>query len=355
MFFVFVSAQCVGDAELTGRQIFLKETSANGSVAVPPRAADLDCYARTKFRRVYGSGATNLAVGINGELQRLDPNTTLPQRVVRPYSKKFNVAVYLTVQSRRPKLQKQDWHSSRFVGMPQYDDTRELRVLETLAERFLRAGALVVKIHLYELIRRPPQMPSKYSGANPGHASVARFQLVWPSYALHLLVHSLLWRDIEGHDFLIKMRADARWLKDAPVVGDDLDAHSVSVKACLPWEGLNDKVAIIPFKYSSYWMQLLELYYDPTFHGYKNSEQFQRLVALRYHIPVTQEPTKLAVLDYYWWLPDQHGGQGCFPWNYAGVQSPTRCQCLTSSLCPQAYAKLCAGNRPLGPGTHTRR
>ncbi len=65
-------------------------------------------------------------------------------------------------------------------------------------------------------------MPSKWSGANPGKSVVERFQLVWPSFALHMLVHSLVWSDVltwerkHGQlNHIVKMRADAGWLGDA--------------------------------------------------------------------------------------------------------------------------------------------
>ena len=95
-------------------------------------------------------------------------------------------------------------------------------------------------------------MPSKWSGANPGKSVVERFQLVWPSFALHMLVHSLVWSDVvkwetrHGRlDHIVKMRADAGWLGDAPVVGVDVDDSVALVKACASWGGLNDKMVLL--------------------------------------------------------------------------------------------------------------
>jgi hypothetical protein len=119
-------------------------------------------------------------------------------------------------------------------------------------------------------------------------------------------------------DFLVKMRADAYWLADAPAPGLALDARAVSVKACLAWDGLNDKVAVVPRKYAAPWMRLLEAYYDHTLAGYKNSEQFQLALSRRFHVPVKAEKYALAVQDFYFWLPDVRGRSGCFPWNYVG-------------------------------------
>ena len=356
---------CVGDAKLTGRQVFLPEINAT-SVAVPKRARDLDCYARTKFRREYtgvSKEKKKIAVTINGELQRLDPNTSIALRVVRPYSKDFDVTVFLTLQSRRPKMNGNEWHSHRFHGLPTYNDEEEESLLKKLAENFLDHGASRVVAHLYDLIRRPPQMPSKASGAYPGHSeNNMRFQLVWPSYVLHLLVHSLVWRDVlldeknRKFDLIFKMRADAGWLADAPVAGKDLDMNAVAVKKCLSWDGVNDKLALIPRAYAGSWLSLLEAYYDPSFHGYKNSEQFQLLLAHRHHIPIIEYPVAFPMLDFYWWLPALDSSRGCFPWNYAGVSaSLTKCSCLDAQHCRVLQTKLCAGERPLGPGPRTNK
>ena len=112
-------------------------------------------------------------------------------------------------------------------------------------------------------------MPSKWSGANPGKSVVERFQLVWPSFALHMLVHSLVWSDVvkwearHGRlDHIVKMRADAGWLGDAPVVGVDVDDSVALVKACASWGGLNDKMVLLPRRYADKWMDLLTAYYD---------------------------------------------------------------------------------------------
>lgn len=363
-------AGCLGAPAASGKQVFLPETDAtNGSVAVPKRADDVTCYARTKLRRSFagrgaaptraGPGAGKVvAVTINGELQRMDPNTTAAARVVRPYAALgFEVRVFLTLQSQRPRAHKGEWHASRFKAIPVYDAAAEVALLERLAGVFLDAGAASIETHLYDLARRPPQMPSSFSGANPGKSkSAARFQLVWPSYALHLLVHSAVWADVERWeaaaarevDFLVKMRADAFWLADAPAPGVAIDAGAATVKACLAWDGLNDKVAVVPRRYAGHWMRLLEAYYDATLSGYKNSEQFQLALARRFHIPVKAEKDALAVQDFYFWLPAVSGDLGCFPWNYAGVLGGGRCACVSDRLCGAVRSAMCAGRRPLG-------
>ena len=100
------------------------------------------------------------------------------------------------------------------------------------------------------------------------------------------------------------MRADAGWLADAPAPGVTLEGSAVVVKECLDWGGLNDKLAIVPRKYAAPWMRLLEAYYDDVAADYKNSEQFQLRLAHAFHVPVRKEPTALAMLDFYFWLPD---------------------------------------------------
>lgn len=337
---------CLGVAAESGHQLFLPETHANGTVAVPRRARDVDCYIRTRWRSFAEhaskpSKGKTVGITINGELQRVDPNTTIAHNVVRPYAQHFDVYVFLTVQGPRPK-HASNWHAHRFAGLPSYDEAEERRVVEDLVDRFLDAGAKGVEVHLYDLVRRPPQMPSKWSGANPGKSRVERFQLVWPSFALHLLVHSAVWRDVLRWEArhaplnsIVKMRADAGWLADAPVVGVDVDDSVALVKACASWGGLNDKMVLLPRKYADTWMDLLTSYYDDevwhhhkcdqagsrTKVGYKNTEEFQLCVARLHHIPYKELGHELPVYDYYWWLRDQAGRKGCFPRNYAVAPS----------------------------------
>mgnify|MGYP003311202534 CR=1 FL=1 len=49
-------------------------------------------------------------------------------------------------------------------------------MLQRLVDLFLAHGACGVETRLYDLARRPPQMPSSFSGANPGKSlTKARF------------------------------------------------------------------------------------------------------------------------------------------------------------------------------------
>ncbi|KAH8059860.1 hypothetical protein JL720_13668 [Aureococcus anophagefferens] len=310
---------CMGAPAASGRQIFLPETHENGSVAIPRRAGDVRCYAKTKAR---------------GSARRAAP---------------------ARCGSRRPKTRGGEWHSHRFKTIPSYDEDEERAVLQRLVDLFLAHGACGVETRLYDLARRPPQMPSSFSGANPGKSlKKARFQLVWPSYALHLLVHSAVWADVERYerattsafDFVVKMRADAGWLADAPAPGVTLEGSAVVVKECLDWGGLNDKLAIVPRKYAAPWMRLLEAYYDDVAADYKNSEQFQLRLAHAFHVPVRKEPTALAMQDVYFWLPDARGRPGCFPWNYAGLKPNGHCLCVADRECAAVGDRALRGSGP---------
>ena len=159
---------CLGAAATSNHQVFLPETRRNGTVAVPSRARDVDCYVRTRWRSFAAnplateSKGKKIGVTINGELQRVDPNTTISERVIRPYAKHFDVYVFLTIQGPRPK-HTSNWHVHRFQGLPAYDEREERSVVEDLVDRFLNAGARGVEVHLYDLVRPPPQIPWKWS------------------------------------------------------------------------------------------------------------------------------------------------------------------------------------------------
>ena len=371
---------CMGAPAASGRQIFLPETHKNGSVAIPRRAGDVRCYAKTKARGsarpepaparcgayVGGpGGGSRVAVTVNGELQRMDPNSTVAARVVGPYARAgLDVVVFLTLQSQRPKTKRKEWHGDRFDTIPSYDENEERAVLQRLVDLFLAHGACGVETHLYDLARRPPAMPSKFSGANPGKSRTKkRFQRIFTSYAFYLLVSSAVWADVERYerattsafDFVAKMRADASWLADAPAPyaatrapGVTLEGSAVAVKKCLDWGGLNDKLAIVPRKYAAPWMRLLEAYYDDVVADYKNSEQFQLRLAHAFHVPVRKEPTALAMQDFYFWLPDVRGRPGCFPLNYAGLEPNGHCLCVADRECATVGDRLCAGQPPWG-------
>ena len=82
------SKGCLGAAATSNHQVFLPETRKNGTVAVPSKARDVDCYVRTRWRSFAAnpvsaeSKGKKIGVTINGELQRVDPNTTISERVI---------------------------------------------------------------------------------------------------------------------------------------------------------------------------------------------------------------------------------------------------------------------------------
>ena len=271
-----------------------------------PRAADLDCYIKTKQTKTFkdaSGGCTKkahgckgrVAVTIVGELSRLDPNTTIASNVVAPYAHAgYEVVVFVTVQAVRPQA---GWHGARFKTMPRYNEEQQLTVVDNFGALFLSHGATAVVTHLYDLVKRPPMMPSSRTGG-PGHSNggkeYTRFQQAWESYPLHCLVHSNVWRDVHRYeqathqfDYLLKMRGDSHWLHAAPLP-DTQHAGSVSIRECMPWDGYNDKFAYLPRAYAKDWMMLFEAYYDQNYHGYTNSEQLQKLIAKTKQIPVVQ-------------------------------------------------------------------
>jgi len=353
--------KCPG-SEVVGGLSWFKENPDTFEVPVHPRAADLDCYIKTKQRKTFDdmSGGCakrthgckgRVAVTIVGELSRLDPNTTIASNVVAPYAHAgYEVVVFVTVQAVRPQA---GWHGARFKTMPRYDDAQQLTVIDNFGALFLSHGAAAVVTHLYDLVRRPPMMPSFRTGG-PGHSNggkgYTRFQQAWESYPLHCLVHSNVWRDVHSYeqtthqfDYLLKMRGDSHWLHAAPLPNTQ-HAGSVSIRECMPWEGYNDKFAYLPRAFAKDWMMLFEAYYDQENRGYTNSEQLQKLIAKRKQIPVVQRRLDFAMLDYYYWLPDHKDRLGCFPSNYAGItQGGTGpgAQCFSSEERRYISERLC--------------
>ncbi|KAH8095845.1 hypothetical protein JL720_3177 [Aureococcus anophagefferens] len=246
---------CMGAPAASGRQIFLPETHENGSVAIPRRAGDVRCYAKTKARQRASArrcgayvggpgGGSRVAVTVNGELQRMDPNSTVAARVVGPYARGFGP------------------------------------------------------------LRR---------------ATTSAF------------------------DFVVKMRADAGWLADAPAPGVTLEGSAVVVKECLDWGGLNDKLAIVPRKYAAPWMRLLEAYYDDVAADYKNSEQFQlRLAHAARARPQGADRSRCGLSG-----SRTRAGRAA-SWNYAGLKPNGHCLCVADRECAAVGDRLCAGQRPLG-------
>ena len=364
----YANGECVGGILGPGGKgmVWLQEDPFGQavSVAVPNRTGDLSCYVRTINRRIISNleGPScrkkrslckqYIAVTIHGEQLRLDPNSTIGTRVVHPYNAAgYEVVVFLTLQVGRPK--KTSWHFNRFKNLPSYSTQEEQQAaMDKHASHFIASGAAAVVMHTYDLIRLPPMMPSSRTGG-PGKGTVKRFELMWMSYIIHCLVHSNVWHDVEMYegrmgrkfDLLIKTRADSFWLSDASLPYTQ-HAGSVSVKQCLSWTGYNDKFAYIPRKYAKAWMQLLEAYHDPTYFGFKNSEQLQKMIATRHNIPVVERRDHFNVWDYYWWMNDRQGIQGCFPANYVGFQEHTaggKCLPCFSSIvqCESVRKRVC--------------
>ena len=307
-----------------------------------------------------------VAIAIMGELQRVDPNTTIADRAVAPLARAGHaVHVFLTLQAVRPKVGG-EWHGTRFEKLPVFDTrAAQQAAVDGLVARFARAGAAAVHVHIYDFVRLPPLMPSRKTGG-PGHGHELRFELAWTSYALHCMVHSLVWRDVERYEarraakgafafqYVVQMRNDAYWFASMPVPAKlragGLAPGTVAIKKCLNWNGVNDKFAFIPRQHAKQWMQLLEAYYDPSFVEYKNSEVLQLRIAERYNIPFHQFAHEFLTTDFYYWETDESGGVGCFPHNYAGLPAPGQtkinpqhgsCKCFTPEICRNAQLRIC--------------
>lgn len=376
------------------KSVHTLEETANGSVAVPAAATDLDCYARTiettnwrndSFAPDAATTATmtartrrRVAVAILGELPRVTPHTTIGDRVVAPLTRRgdsVTVILSTTRDKARVPAMRMNAGAHRFARMPRFDGSAASARVTALVAHFRTAGAVAVHACVWEFARMPPLMPSP-----PG---ARRFRENQMSFVLHCLVHSLLWRDVEAaeraaaqpFDVVLSLRNDALWLRefpsrgalaagrldataDAAAAGDDGDA--VLTKACLAWGGYNDKFAVLPRRFAAPWMRLLEAYYDPSFFQYKNSEELQKLVAMRHTIPVRELHRVFDTVDFYHWGEDDAGRHGCVPEYYSGVLRDNEkvCACFRSAVCDEVRLRLCKHNSKLysrdpGDAEHT--
>jgi hypothetical protein len=350
---------CPGSPVGGGLQWLRESTLKDGnvSVGVHPRTNDLSCYITSLWRETVGRRAAetttrpHFLVVVYGEFHRLDVHSTIGQHMIAPYvAAGYRVSVSLTLQT--SNTVKTNWHDSRFETLTQMHMTFEekQRAVVALAQDFLRQGAEQVHAHLYALHHLPPMMPTKATGG-PGRGSVVRLELMWASYDIHCLVHSIAWRDVElaegetgaQYDLIAKTRADTFLLGDIPLVPPSPRSAAVMIKRCLNWGGYNDKFALIPRKYARPWMSLLEAYHDPSYVNYKNSEQLQKAIAERHRIPV-DERVDIPAIDYYHWIRGTQGHLGCFPQRYAGV-SGEECRCFSNATqCAAVKSRLCPGS-----------
>lgn len=367
-----VAEPCRGSAPDVKSVDWLREL--NGSVEpIPPRATDLSCYIRTLWRQsfVHGHHAKGMeghglpeakqvdyggprpgtqassrslesklvAVTVHGELLRLETNSTIARHVVAPLvSQGARVVVFLTLQSSEPMTS--SWHVERFVGLDLMETELEKQgKASAAAKRFIDFGAERVHVHLYALERIPPAMPTSKTGG-PGHGSVKRFELVFRNYVIFCLLHSNVMRDVEHFenqsgerfDLLVKQQADSYWFRDMPLTSQEgVDIFgAVTVKACMGWNGYNDKFALVPRRFLGPWMKLLEAYYQPDFiENYKNSEMMILRIAERTGTPVRLSK-EVSVVTYYHWGLDVQGRRGCFPARYSGASKLGR-PCLNKN------------------------
>ena len=166
---------------------------------------DPGCYIQTKyefqteFHSLPSASETNktetVAIAIMGELQRISNKTTIAKQVVQEFSAKHHkVLVFLTLQARRKHVP-EEWHRERFRNLPTFNDRTERRHIETIAGLFMDAGAVQVVVHVYDLLKLPPVMPS-IPGKYRNPLMSLRFRSSFTSYILHCLTRSLVVKDV---------------------------------------------------------------------------------------------------------------------------------------------------------------
>ena len=147
--------ECVtGEPPSARAKSFLLDELANGSVAVPPSAAELDCYAAeietARWRNASAASAArparfSVAVAILGELGRVAPHTTIGTRVVAPLARRGDAVevVFSTTPSKsRVPHMRANAGAHRFARMPTFATREAARAaLAALADHFKACGA----------------------------------------------------------------------------------------------------------------------------------------------------------------------------------------------------------------------
>ena len=174
-----------------------------------------------------------------------------------------------------------EWHKDRFHSLPSYSDAEEVNHAQSIARRFIDAGAQKVLVHVYNLVFFLSLMPSvPNSGNRQFTPPQIRFRSSYMSYVLHCLTRSFVLGDLkrwaydhpeDQFDTVVEVRGDAYWAQPIPAL-ETLAMDTVHVKKCMSWKGYNDKFAVIPFRYADIWMDLLRHYYNDTVLSYWNSE-----------------------------------------------------------------------------------
>ena len=273
-----------------------------------------------------------IALLLIGEIERFDPNSTIPDRVVRPLvSFGHSVDVLVTAQP--------------FA-------LRDMFAFDTV--RWARLPRL-------SPVAAPDSLAPKAVAA-AGHLRIREAALD----------HLEAAEDPENpYDYVLLVRGDARWLGDvADVAGLPKDA--VATKRCLDWSGVNDKIAALPRYLAAPWLRARAQLENASL-AFSSVETLLMATARARGVEVAPQPVDaFPFLDYYWW-------RSCYPAKYAGppphcvedyacaaAAPPPRvdgltappeggedawrvarcaaadCQCLPAGLCAEANANLCA-------------
>ncbi|KAH8048772.1 hypothetical protein JL721_11859 [Aureococcus anophagefferens] len=345
-----------------------------------------------------------IALLLIGEIERFDPNSTIPDRVVRPLvSFGHSVDVLVTAQpfalrdmfafdtvrwARLPRLSpvaapaslapkavaaaRAAGPGTRRPSAPPRARSRRSRPRASRAAR----GATALSV----APRRRPSRRRRQRGADEAAARRRRkkIQRDVASAAGHLRIREAALDHLEAaedpenpYDYVLLVRGDARWLGDvADVAGLPKDA--VATKRCLDWSGVNDKIAALPRYLAAPWLRARAQLANASL-AFSSVETLLMATARARGVEVAPQPVDaFPFLDYYWW-------RSCYPAKYAGppphcvedyacaaAAPPPRvdgltappeggedawrvarcaaadCQCLPAGLCAEANANLCA-------------
>lgn len=303
----------------------------------------------TSLSRAAGTGGLRLAVGIVGRLSRFSFETFADNVVAPNNSSTLDVFAYLPNGGVDCK--------SHWGGTPTASSVDWPTIERDFGALVEGAGGRLMGFET------PPQVPvaaivgdGRLTGPVmqlPG-VRCAVAQQYWNRYQLHRMVAAA---EVAGgvfYDAVLLLREDAFFLQPMRPLAS-FNRSAVSVKGCLPYGGVNDKVAVLPRRFASAWLQSFVQHYADPPHApplYKNPEQFVQAVAEMEGIPIVEAPNE--------WLPmldirkvetrASHGRLrqegGCFHRTYVGgvASGPPsrRCECVAQGHCAAVLGRLCA-------------
>jgi len=238
------------------------------------------------------TGGLRLAVGIVGRLPRFSFET-FAENVVAPNNlslafgeTSLDVFAYLTNGGFDCKSQ---WGpmASNSVDWPTIE--RDFGALVAGAGGRLRGFETKPQVKISEIVGK-----GRLSGhvfQDPGQRCAVA-QQYWNRYQLHRM---LLAAEVAGgffYDMVLVMREDAFFLEPMRPLSA-FNRSAVSVKGCLNFWGLNDKVAVLPRRYATAWLQAFVHHFVDPLHktaSYRNPEHFLQTVADGEGIPIEEVP-----------------------------------------------------------------